>query len=329
MSKKFNPKNYYKKVISNFEKKYQLILKNKEPKSLYEPCDFIVESTGKRLRPFLVLISAQAVGAKLTKVQNAAMAVELFHNFTLVHDDIMDNADKRRGRPTLHIKYDINTAILAGDNLLAIAYQRLLMDCKKNNIIPVEDFTQGLIEVCEGQSLDKEFETRKDVTLEEYIVMINKKTAALAETCCSIGAKIGGGSVKEINALRKYGKYLGFAFQIQDDLLDIMADEAELGKKIGGDLLEGKKTYLLLKALEKSEGEDNNLVKKVIENNGIRKNQINKYKELYIKLDVIEEASKEVKRYTNLALNSLKNIQNSNAKETLIWLASSLTNRKK
>ena len=326
---KFNPQKYYKSEIEIFEKKYQLVLKDKKPKSLYEPCDYIVASNGKRLRPFLVLLAAKAVGSKSRKVINAAIAVELFHNFTLVHDDIMDNADKRRGRPTLHIKYDVNTAILAGDNLLAIAYQSLMKDCKINGLSAINDFTTGLIEVCEGQSLDKDFEVRKKVSLDEYIVMISKKTAALAEACCSIGAKLGGGSKKEINALRRYGKYLGLAFQIQDDLLDIMADEVELGKKIGGDLLEGKKTFLLLKALENSKGKDQKLIEKVILNSGIKSTEIQKYKKLYIKLGVVEDAATEVKRYTKLALNSLKNIKNEEAKIALDWLAHLLTDRKK
>ena len=326
---KFNPQKYYKSEIEIFEKKYQLVLKDKKPKSLYEPCDYIVASNGKRLRPFLVLLAAKAVGSKSRKVINAAIAVELFHNFTLVHDDIMDNADKRRGRPTLHIKYDVNTAILAGDNLLAIAYQSLMKDCKINGLSAINDFTTGLIEVCEGQSLDKDFEVRKKVSLDEYIVMISKKTAALAEACCSIGAKLGGGSKKEINALRRYGKYLGLAFQIQDDLLDIMADEVELGKKIGGDLLEGKKTFLLLKALENSKGKDQKLIEKVILNSGIKSTEIQKYKKLYIKLGVVEDAATEVKRYTKLALNSLNNIKNEEAKIALDWLAHLLTDRKK
>lgn len=326
---KFNPQEYYKTEIQKFEKKYQLVLKGKEPKSLYEPCDYIVGSNGKRLRPFLVLLAAKAVGAKSSKVINAAIAVELFHNFTLVHDDIMDNADKRRGRPTLHIKYDVNTAILAGDNLIAVAYQSLIKDCKVNGLSAIDDFTEGLIEVCEGQSLDKDFELRKEVSLDEYVEMIGKKTAALSEACCSIGAKLGGGTKREINSLKRYGKYLGLAFQIQDDILDITADEAELGKKVGGDLLEGKKTYLLLKALENSKGKERKLINKVIDNSGIKENQIQKYKELYFKLGVIDDASAEVKRYTKLALNALKIIKNEDAKIALEWLAHLLTDRKK
>lgn len=325
----FDPKEFYIKQVQIFEQKYQQILVGREPKSLYEPCHFIVEGSGKRLRPFLVMLAAKAVGAKPNSVHNAAMAVELFHNFTLVHDDIMDNADKRRGRPTLHIKYDINTAILAGDNLLAIAYATLIKNCHNQCISAISDFTKGLIEVCEGQSLDKDFEIREEVTLNEYLIMIGKKTAALAEICCSIGAKLGGGTPAEIKALSKYGRYLGLAFQIQDDLLDIVADEVELGKKIGGDLVEGKKTYLLLKALEKAQGEDRLQIEEVIKNNGIRKNQISKYKKLYEKLGVIDDASKEVKKYTNLALRAIKEIRDEESKTTLAWLANSLTERKK
>jgi geranylgeranyl diphosphate synthase, type II len=325
----FNPAEYYKKEIQKFEKRYSKVVEGKFPQSLYKPCDYIIKSEGKRLRPFLVFVSANAVGAKSSSVINAAIGVELFHNFTLVHDDIMDNADKRRGRETLHIKYDVNTAILTGDNLMAVAYKSLLKDCQKNGISAVEDFTQGLIEVCEGQSLDKDFEQRKKVSIDEYIVMIGKKTAALAETCCSIGAKLGGGNPDEISVLRKYGKYLGSAFQIQDDLLDIIADEAEFGKVIGGDLIEGKKTYLLLKALEKAKGKNKKLVEDVITNKGIKKEQLGIYKNLYNDLGVIEDASKEVKRYTNLALRQLYKIKNEKAKLTLQWLAHSLTDRKK
>lgn len=326
---KFNPADFYKKEILKFEKKYYKVVEGRIPKSLYEPCDYIIKSGGKRLRPFLVILSANAVNAKSITVLNAAVAVELFHNFTLVHDDIMDNADKRRGRETLHIKYDVNTAILAGDNLMALAYESLLKDCKSNCKSSVEDFTKGLVEVCEGQSLDKDFEVRKNVTLDEYLIMISKKTAALAETCCSIGAKLGGGNKNEIASLKRFGKYLGLAFQIQDDLLDIAADEAEFGKSIGGDLIEGKKTFLLLKALEKAKGNDKKLIQNVIDKNGIKKNEIAKYKNLYFDLGVIDDASDEVKKYTTLALKQLKNINNKKAKLTLEWLAHSLTDRKK
>jgi len=301
-------------------------LKNKKPLSLYEPGSYILNSGGKRLRPLLVLLSAKAVGGKFSDAYNAAAAVEMLHNFTLVHDDIMDNADKRRGRLTLHKKYDHNTAILAGDSLLSIAYEFLLKDCNGNAKEVISAFTQGLIEVCEGQSLDTDFELRKNVALSEYIVMIKKKTAAMAEMCCKIGALLGGGSASQVKALGSYGLNLGIAFQIQDDLLDISADEKEFGKTIGADLIEGKKTFLFLEALEKSRGEDRKKLLKVIERKGIRRNQLPSYKMIYEKLGVLDDARREIKAYTNKALKSVAVLDEKNNK-IFKWLADSLIHR--
>jgi len=303
-----------------------LALKDRNPISLYEPGSYILNSGGKRLRPLLVLLSAKAVGGKFKDAYNAAAAVEMLHNFTLVHDDIMDNADKRRGRLTLHKKYDHNTAILAGDSLLSIAYEFLLKDCNGNAKKVISSFTQGLIEVCEGQSLDTDFELRKNVSLIEYIVMIKKKTAAMAEMCCRIGALLGGGTKIQVNALGNYGLNLGIAFQIQDDLLDIIADEKEFGKTIGGDLVEGKKTFLFLKALEKSKGEDRKKLFKVIEKKGIRRNQVSGYKMIYEKLGVLDDALREIMGYTQKALRSINSLNEEN-KKIFKWLADSLIYR--
>ena len=241
----------------------------------------------------------------------------------------MDSAEKRRGRTTLHIKYDISTAILAGDSLIAVAYKSLLKDCKTNTTQILNTFNESVIEVCEGQSFDKNFEIRKDVTIPEYTKMIQKKTAALIQMCCSIGAQIGNGTKDEIKSLEKYGKNLGLAFQLKDDLLDIIGDVKDFGKNIGGDLVEGKKTFLFLKALELAKGDDKKELEKVVKNNGIRKNQINKYKKLYEKLNVLEITEKEINRYTDISIKSLKNIKNLDAKDNLIWLANSLINRNK
>jgi geranylgeranyl diphosphate synthase, type II len=301
-------------------------LNNRRPKSLYSPGSYILNSGGKRLRPLLVLLSARAVGGKFSDAYDAAAAVEMLHNFTLVHDDIMDNADKRRGRLTLHKKYDNNTAILTGDSLLSIAYEYLLKDCNGNSKEVISAFTQGLIEVCEGQSLDTDFELRKNVALSEYIIMIKKKTAAMAEMCCRIGALLGGGTKVQANSLGNYGLNLGIAFQIQDDLLDISADEKEFGKTIGGDLIEGKKTFLFLKALEKSRGEDRKKLLRVIERKGIRRNQVPSYKMIYEKLGVLDDARKEIKAYTNKALKSVTTLNVKNIK-IFKWLADSLIHR--
>jgi geranylgeranyl diphosphate synthase, type II len=307
------------KILSN-------ALKGRKPVSLYEPGSYILNSGGKRLRPLLVLLSAKAVGGSSKNAYNAAAAVEMLHNFTLVHDDIMDNADKRRGRLTLHKKYDHNTAILAGDSLLSVAYEYLLKDCNGSAKELISSFTHGLIEVCEGQSMDTDFESRKNVSLSEYITMIKKKTAAMAEMCCRIGALLGGGSKAQVNALGNYGLNLGIAFQIQDDLLDISADEKKFGKTIGGDLVEGKKTFLFLEALEKSKGEERTKLLQVIERKGIRRNQVLIYKQLYEKLGVLNDARDAIKHYTNKALKSLK-LLDEEKREIFIWLADSLINR--
>jgi geranylgeranyl diphosphate synthase type II len=319
----------YTKEIIKIELGLQNLLKEKKPKSLYEPCSYILTGGGKRLRPFLVLVSTKAVGGKFSQSFNAAMAVEILHNFTLVHDDIMDNSNKRRGRPTLHKKYDISTAILAGDGLIALAYEVLVIDCKINVNKIVSTFTEGVKQVCEGQSLDKEFEIRKFVSIDEYKIMIYKKTAALAETCCAIGAMIAGASSKELLAASNYGKNLGMAFQIQDDLLDITGDESAFGKAIGSDLIEGKKTYLFLRALEKAKSKEKILLLDVIKNKGIVRELIPKYKDLFIRLGVIEDAEHEIIKYTKLALDNLSALPNHEGRGLMKWLANNLINRNK
>lgn len=322
-------KKVYNSEIAKIEKRLDKLLKGKEPQSLYEPCSYILRGGGKRLRPFLVLISAKIVGGNFKDVYNAALAVELIHNFTLAHDDIMDNSDIRRGRLTLHRKYDINTAILTGDSLIALAYENLLKDCNDNSKKVVAAFTRGIIEVCEGQSLDKDFETRNNISIADYKKMIYKKTAALLKMCCSVGAQLGGASNERLRALSNYGKFLGIAFQIQDDLLDIMAEEREFGKTIGNDLIEGKKTYLFLRALEKAKKEDKVDLLRVIAKKGISRNKIKKYKNLYIKLDVLNDAEREIVKYTKLARKSLSSLPKGEEKKIMYWLANVLITRSK
>jgi len=307
--------------------KLKKVLANRKPRSLYEPSNYILADQGKRLRPLLVLLSSKAVGGTYKQAYNAALAVEMLHNFTLVHDDIMDNADKRRNKLTVHVKYDVNTAILAGDGLLAVAYEYLLKDL----IVPGNDvvkyFTKGLVEICEGQSLDKEFELQKSVSINEYKIMITKKTASMAEMCCALGAQIGGGSVEEINALAIYGRNLGIAFQIQDDLLDIVGEENSFGKKIGGDLIEGKKTFLFLKALEKAKGKDKASLEKIIKNKGIQPEKVTDFKNMYQKLGVLKDAQNEIVKYTRKALRQITHIKNENDKQLFTFLAHSLIKR--
>jgi geranylgeranyl diphosphate synthase, type II len=325
IERKFNT--IYERELKHVNRILSKALLNRKPLSLYSPAYFIIESGGKRLRPLLVLLSAKAVGGKYSDAYYAGAAVELLHNFTLVHDDIMDNAEKRRGKPTLHIKYDESTAILAGDSLLAVAYENLIKNCNGNSRDILSDFTQGLTEVCEGQSLDKDYETKPEVSLKEYIEMIRKKTAAMLQMCCSVGARLGNGSEEEIKALSSFGRNIGIAFQVQDDLLDITANETEFGKKIGGDLVEGKKTFLLINALSRAKGKDKTKLKSLIKNKGIESSRVPEFKELYNKLGVISDARKEIKKYTSLALRSLKVLKHSEDREIFSWLAESLIKR--
>ena len=316
----------YEREKKKINTQLQNLFKKKKPQSLYSPASYILKNGGKRIRPMLVLFSAKSVGGSFDKVKHAALAVELLHSFSLVHDDIMDNADKRRNLLTLHKKYDLSTAILAGDSILSIAYQELLKDLNRNSKASIEIFTKALVEVCEGQSYDKDFETNKKVSISDYKLMIKKKTAALTEMCCYLGAVLGGGSQKEIQSLKLFGRYIGFAFQIRDDLLDITANEKKFGKVMGGDLIEGKKTFLLLKALELAKGNDKKLLMKLIKDNGTSAQKVLKYKEIYLRLGILEITEKEIKKYTGKALNQLNNLKG-NEKEKLIWLAGFLLNR--
>lgn len=326
--------NYYKKTYQLQQSRVEKILFNtlgkRTPNSLYKPGAYILQSPGKRLRPILVLFSAKAVKGDFAGSYNAAAAVEILHNFTLVHDDIMDNADKRRGLLTVHKKYDINTAILVGDSLLSVAYELLLKDLNAADAKEiVSTFNNCVIRVCEGQSLDKEFELKPRVTLAEYLDMITKKTAAMTEMSCKIGAQIAGGSKAEVTGLGNFGKYLGVAFQIQDDLLDITGDESDFGKVIGGDLMEGKKTFLFINALKKAKGGNKKGLLEVIKNKGIKAYQIPKYRKIYEDLGVLELAKAEIAKYSRLAINSLDVIEKLSEKEILKMLANSLLKRDK
>jgi geranylgeranyl pyrophosphate synthase len=215
-----------------------------EPAALYEPMAYILNAGGKRLRPILLLLSCQSAGGTIDDGFKAALAVELLHTFTLVHDDIMDRDDLRRGLPTVHKKWDESTAILAGDGLVTLAFKTLMADGHPELLRVMRRFAGGLLILCEGQALDKAFEVRSDVKMDEYLDMIRKKTATLLEMACEAGAVLGNGGQEAVNALAGFGHALGMAFQIQDDLLDILSDEAVSGKPTGSDITAKKKTCL-------------------------------------------------------------------------------------
>ena len=314
----------YKKLV---ERRLQQCAAEKAPRTLYDPVHYVLSGGGKRIRPLLAILACEAVGGRLRDAVHAAAAIEILHNFTLVHDDIMDNADSRRGRATVHTRWDTNIAILVGDELVALAYRELLKT-RSPRIARVADvFTEGVVEVCEGQMYDKDFETRKNVSLGEYMLMISKKTGKMVSVASEMGAVIGGGSEAEVRALRQYGTYIGRAFQIQDDLLDIVADAKEFGKPIGGDIVEGKKTFLLIEAYARARGADRRLLARIIERGGASKRDILAVREAYERSGVIELARRTIAKNTALANGRLSRLGKSPAREMLFWFSDMLLNR--
>lgn len=229
-----------------------------EPHGLYDPIAYILDMGGKRLRPAMALMALNLYTDDLTPVITPALGLEVFHNFTLLHDDIMDRAPIRRGKDTVHIKWNDNTAILSGDVMQIAAYQLLAQTPEKHLKEVLDLFSKTAREICEGQQYDVDFEKRDDVTADEYLEMIRLKTAVLIACALKMGAIVGGASRGDANELYDFGIHIGLAFQLKDDLLDVYGDEATFGKKIGGDILCNKKTYLLIHAMELAEGENRN-----------------------------------------------------------------------
>lgn len=227
----------------------------REPIGLYTPIEYVLSLGGKRLRPVLMLLSYQLYRENVDSILPQAAGIETYHNYTLLHDDLMDRADMRRNKPTVHKVWDENTAILSGDAMLVLAYQ-LMADCPGEYLKRIMDiFTQTALEICEGQQWDVEFETRKDVTVAEYIEMIRLKTSVLLAAALKIGAVMGDASPEDARKLYDFGIKMGLAFQLQDDFLDVYGDPKVFGKNIGGDILCNKKTFMLINALSLANGE--------------------------------------------------------------------------
>lgn len=229
---------------------------DRKPASLYEPIRYVLSLGGKRIRPVLMLLSYNLFKDNPETILSSACGLETYHNFTLLHDDLMDNADMRRGMPTVHKKWDANTAILSGDTMLLLAFQRM-MQCDERYMNDVfSTFVETTLEIDEGQQYDIEFETRDDVTEAEYIEMIRLKTSVLLACALKIGAILGGASKEDQDNLYKFGEQIGLAFQLQDDFLDVYGDPKVFGKNIGGDITSNKKTFMLINALLRAEGDD-------------------------------------------------------------------------
>ncbi len=301
----------------------------REPRSLYDATEYVLSGGGKRIRAILVMLAAEAVGGSGHDALDAGVGVEILHNFTLVHDDIMDSAETRRGRATVHTRWDTGTAILVGDVMIGLAHLALLGNPPKRSAEVMLAFTHGIIDVCEGQSLDREYESRDDITLDDYMKMIAMKTGRLVEAAAEVGGLLGDGTPEQIAGLRAYARHIGQAFQIQDDLLDITAEEAEFGKRIGGDIIEGKKTYLLVRALERvNDGEDRELLDRFLRLKGLPEADIKPMRDLYDRHGILEAARDDVRLHIERANADLAPLPDTPARSMLVWFAEMLMNRK-
>lgn len=282
----------------------------KQPQSLYAPINYTLALGGKRIRPALLLLANDLFNGKLEKAINAALAIEVFHNFTLVHDDIMDNAPIRRGKPTVFKKWDINTAILSGDVMLVEAYQ-LLAACDAG-ILPelLKLFNKTAVEVCEGQQYDMLFEKAADVTIDNYLKMIELKTAVLLGTSLKMGAIIASAPKSDANHFYEFGKNIGVAFQLMDDILDVYGNPEKFGKQVGGDILANKKTYLLLKTMELANGDLRKELEFCLNSKTLSpENKITRVKSIYNQLRIKEKSIDEMNHFYNTAIAHLDSIE--------------------
>lgn len=307
----------------------------REPAWLYEPVHYLFDGGGKRVRPILTLLACEAVGGVRSAAMPAAIAVELLHNFTLVHDDIMDSSEKRRGRDTVHVKWDTNVAILSGDVMMGMAL-RLLMRSAQHAERPldvIDAFTTGLIEVCDGQALDLAFMERRDVTPDEYFTMIERKTARLLEMSVAIGAHVGGSGNGCVESLRTFARDIGIAFQLQDDVLDITGSE-QFGKMPGGDILEGKRTWLMLECTRRvREGTDapslhTQLLNAFYSGGSLTRTDVPAVLAMLHEYNVISDATALVERYTNDAFAHLHALPATPARDLLEGLGRQLMERR-
>ena len=315
-------------LVASFEERFTGSLPFKPtPNTLYDPCRYLLELGGKRVRPVLCLMANELFGEINEDAWYAAYGIELFHNFTLIHDDIMDKAPLRRGNPTIHTKYGLTSGILSGDVMCIYAYDQIA-NIKQFLPQALRVFNKTAVEVCEGQQLDMDFEHRNDVTIDEYINMIMLKTSVLLGCSLKMGALVGGGLGDNANKLYEFGRNLGIAFQLQDDYLDAFGDAGKLGKQNGGDIIANKKTYLLLKTLENLDQGQCNYLEGLLQSDS--DNKVPLMLELYRSTGADAACREAVAEYSRLAFECMENVAiPSKRKEPLMELASYLLMRDK
>ncbi len=290
------------------------------PIELYEPANYILKIGGKRLRPALLLAGHYLFEDDFSPSLPAAFAVEVFHNFTLVHDDIMDAAPLRRGMPTVHQKYGLSTGILSGDVMMILAYEYLLKCPTKKITEVLKSFNRMAIQVCEGQQMDMNFETQAAISIDDYLKMIEYKTAALVATALEMGAKLGGADDEDARLLYEFGRNLGIAFQLQDDILDAFGDPSKVGKKTGGDIAQNKKTFLYLKAIELAPASVADQLKGYFTNSlPIEESEkIQSVLTIFRALKVAEEANRVKEEFWQKALDAIGKISSPTDKKTIL-----------
>lgn len=308
---------------------------NKEPRGLYEPIEYTLASGGKRLRPALTLIAAELIvngglinGDAIEHAVPAALALEIFHNFTLLHDDVMDRAEVRRGRPTVHIQWNDNTAILSGDQMLIEAYKHLSQVPADKLPQVLRWFNEMATAICEGQQYDVDFEHQSQVSIEDYMMMIEKKTSVLIANALRTGGYIAGATPAQQEALYQYGLHIGLAFQIQDDILDVYGDPKTFGKAIGGDICCNKKTILLLTAFEQADAESKAELLQWLMTTDCNEEKIAAVTAIYNRLGVREAAETIMEQHTSIALAQLDKLPQNKATDQLRELAEKLVTRK-
>jgi geranylgeranyl diphosphate synthase type II len=308
----------YTEVFIDYLNKHTL---EKEPKNLYDPINYILGLGGKRLRPVLTLMACELFEKDHAIALDAALAIEIFHNFSLVHDDIMDDAPLRRGKETVHEKWDINTGILSGDAMLIRAYQ-LFENYEGDTFKELAKlFSKTAIEVCEGQQYDVDFETRDDVTIPEYMKMIEYKTAVLVGAALKMGAIVAGASKTCQEAIYNYGRDLGLAFQLQDDYLDAFGDPESFGKQVGGDIIENKKTFLYLTALINSDKDDAQQLEHFFSiSPADPAEKIETVKQQFLDSGAAKATEQEIAKYTKKAFTALDNVDISEDKKEVLRL---------
>lgn len=299
----------YKELLSTVNSYIQQHPFTGQPAQLYDPINYMMQLGGKRVRPVLTLMGCKLFGGDTEKALPVAVAVEVFHNFTLVHDDIMDKAPIRRGQPTVHIKWNPDTAILSGDLMMIKSmemFQHLDGETLKRCL---PHFLTTAAEVCEGQQIDMNFETADKVSVEEYLHMIELKTAVLLACSLKLGAYVAGSSEDDARHLYNFGKHIGIAFQLQDDILDAFGDTAEVGKQKGGDIIANKKTYLLIKALEQAKGEQKTMLHDWLNQNSFNESEkVTAVLDIFNQLDVKAQAEAEMKNHLDLAHQHLNSV---------------------